>query len=139
MKRPPLWLAASALAAAITVAFGVPRWIDHFVSDPSAQVLRLHLIAARIGLMYGWSHIYDVEVQKSAPAGLGPSGTVIDSMHVFISPPPSAWMLIPLAWQPPAVSFLVLTLTSVAAVVAAALVVVRGHRLERVPDLAVSV
>src|SRR5260370_11567437 len=119
MKRPPLWLAASALAAAITVAFGVARWIDHFVSDPSAQDLRLHLIAARIGLMYGWSHIYDVELQKSVAAGLRPSGRVIASMHVFIRPPPSAWMLIPLAWQPPAVSFLVWTLISVAAFVAA--------------------
>src|SRR5260370_14062421 len=138
MKRPPLWLAASALAAAITVAFGVPRWIDHFVSDPSAQVLRLHLIAARIGLMYGWSHIYDVELQKSVAAGLGPSGSVIDSMHVFISPPASAWMLIPLAWQPPAVSFLVWTLTSVAAFVAAGLLIVRGQRLERITVLLVS-
>jgi hypothetical protein len=138
MKRPPLWLAASALTAGITVAFGVARWIDHFVSDPSAQDLRLHLIAARIGLTYGWSHIYDIELQKSVAAGLGPSGSVIDSMHVFVSPPPSAWMLIPLAWQPPAVSFLTWTLISLAAFVAAGWLIVRGHRLERITVLLVS-
>src|SRR5437667_324520 len=36
MKRPPLWLAVSAVTAGITVAFGVARWIDHFASQPQA-------------------------------------------------------------------------------------------------------
>ncbi|HET9781467.1 MAG TPA: glycosyltransferase family 87 protein [Candidatus Dormibacteraeota bacterium] len=137
-RLPPLWLSASALAAAITCVFGVARWIDHFISDPAAQDLRLHLVAARVGLTYGWGHIYDVSLQKHVAAALGPSGSVIDSMHVFISPPPTAWMLVPLAWQPPAVSFLVWTVISVVAFVAAGWLIVPGPRFARLTVLLVS-
>src|SRR5438132_1112001 len=102
MKRPPLWLAVSAVTAGITVAFGVARWVDHFVSDPAAEDLHLHLVAARVGLSHGWSHIYDIDLQRATAADLGPSGGLIDSMHLFISPPPTAWMLAPLASRPQA-------------------------------------
>src|SRR5437879_12165478 len=105
MKRPPLWLAVSAVTAGITVAFGVARWIDHFVSDPAAEDLHLHLVAARVGLTHGWSHIYDIDLQRSAAAGLGTSGRLLDSMHLFISPPPTAGLLAPLAWRRQAGSY----------------------------------
>lgn len=130
-RLPPIWLSASALAAGITVVFGFARWVDHFLSDPAAQDLRLHLVAARVGLKYGWAHIYDIGLERQVASGLGPSGSVIDSMHVFVGPPPTAWMLVPLAWQPPAVSYLVWTVISVAAFVAAGWMIVPGTRLAR--------
>ena len=102
-RLPPLWLAGSALAAAIVFLFGVARWIDHFTSQPNAEDYRLHAVAAQIGLTYGWSHIYDIALQKLASAGIGP----IDSMHLFVSPPPAAWMVVPLAWLPIPVGYLV--------------------------------
>src|ERR1700682_3355170 len=102
-RLPPLWLTASTAAAAIAVVFGIARWIDHFASEPNAEDFRLHVIAARIGLTNGWSHIYDLALQKAASAGLGP----IDSMHLFVSPPPATWMVVPLAWLPVSSGFLI--------------------------------
>ena len=127
-RLPPIWLAGSALTAAIVFLFGVARWIDHFISQPNAEDYRLHVVAAQIGLTQGWSHIYDIALQKAASAGIGP----IDSMHVFVSPPPAAWMVVPLAWLPVPVGFLVWTLISLAAFVAAAWLVCPGTRLARV-------
>lgn len=133
-RLPPLWLAASTVAAAIVVAFGVARWIDHFTSEPNAEDFRLHVIAARIGLTHGWSHIYDLPLQKAASVGLGP----IDSMHVYVSPPPAAWMVVPLAWLPISTGFLIWTLISLAAFIAAAWLVCPGPRLVRAMLLLVS-
>jgi hypothetical protein len=131
---PPLWLAGSTVAATIVVAFGVARWIDHFTSDPNGEDFRLHAIAARIGLNKGWSHIYDLAQQKAASVDLGP----IDSMHLFVSPPPAAWMVVPLAWLPISTGFLIWTLISLAAFVAAAWLVCPGPLLVRATLLLVS-
>jgi hypothetical protein len=133
-RLPPLWQTASAVTAAIAVVFGIARWIDHFTSEPNAEDFRLHVIAARVGLTNGWSHIYDLALQKAASAGLGP----IDSMHVFVSPPPAAWMVVPLAWLPVSTGFLIWTLVSLAAFIAAAWLVCPGPPLVRVTLLLVS-
>jgi hypothetical protein len=122
------------VAATTMVGFGVARWIDHFRSDPNAEDFRLHAIAARIGLTHGWSHIYDLALQKATSVGLGP----IDSMHLFISPPPSAWMVVPIAWLPISSGFLIWTLISLAAFVAAAWLVCPGPRLVRATLLLIS-
>ncbi|MDQ2943426.1 MAG: DUF2029 domain-containing protein [Candidatus Dormibacteraeota bacterium] len=133
-RLPPLWLAASAVTAAIAVLFGIARWIDHFTSDPNAEDFRLHVFAARVGLTNGWSHIYDLAQQKAAAAGLGP----IDSMHLYVSPPPAAWMVVPLAWMPISTGFLIWTLISLAAFVAAAWLVCPGPPFVRATLLLVS-
>lgn len=133
-QLPPLWLAGSTVAAITMVGFGVARWIDHFTSDPNGEDLRLHVIAARIGLAKGWSHIYDLAEQKAASVDLGP----IDSMHVFVSPPPAAWMVVPLAGLPISTGFLIWTLISLAAFVAAAWLVCPGPPLVRATLLLVS-
>ena len=135
---PPLWLAASAVTSGITVVFGVQRWIDHFLNDPAAQDLYLHLVAARVGLMHGWSHIYDIDLQSQVARSIGPPGSVIDSMHLFISPPPTAWMMVPLAWQAPAVSYLAWTALNLAAFIAAGWIIVPGPRFTRATVLLVS-
>src|SRR5437588_11757130 len=118
-RLPPIWLSATALTAAITVAFGVMRWVDHFMSAPDAEDFRLHLVAARVGMQYGWSHIYDLELMKAASAGLGSVGSLVDTNHVFMSPPPAAWMVAPIAGLPLPAAYLLWTLIGVAAFIAA--------------------
>ena len=137
-RLPPIWLSATALTAAITVAFGVIRWVDHFRSAPDAEDFRLHLVAARVGMQYGWSHIYDLDLMKAASAGLGSVGSVVDTNHVFMSPPPAAWMVAPIAGLPLPAGYLLWTLISVAALVAAWWLVVPGSRLFRVTVLLIS-
>lgn len=133
-RLPPLWLSASALAAAIAVGFGVQRWIDHFTHAPNAEDFRLHWVAARVGLQHGWSHIYDLGLNRAVSGSLGP----IDSSHAFISPPPMAWMALPLVWLPVSAGYLVWTLISLAAFVAAWRLVVPGTQLVRLTVLLVS-
>src|SRR2546421_5927669 len=118
-RLPPIWLSATALTAAITVAFGVIRWVDHFLSAPDAEDFRLHLVAARVGMQYGWSHIYDLELMKAASAGMGSVGSLVDTHHVFLSPPPAAWVVAPIAGLPLPAGYLLWTLVSVAAFIAA--------------------
>ena len=137
-RLPPIWLSATALTAAITVAFGVIRWVDHFLSAPDAEDFRLHLVAARVGVQYGWSHIYDLQLMKAASAGLGSVGSVVDTNHVFMSPPPAAWMVAPIAGLPLPAAYLLWTLISVAAFMAAWWLVVPGSRLFRVTVLLIS-
>ena len=137
-RLPPLWLSASALAAAITVGFGVQRWIDHFTNAPDAEDYRLHMVAARVGLQYGWSRIYDADLMRAASAGLGPVGSLVDTSHVFMSPPPAAWMVAPMAWLPLPAGYLVWTLISLAAFVLACWLVVPGSRVVRLTVLLVS-
>jgi hypothetical protein len=133
-QLPPLWLAASALAAGIVVAFGIVRWLGHFLSDPNAEDFRLQLVAARIGITNGWSHIYDFDLQRTASAGIGP----IDSVHLFVNPPPTAWIAAPLTGLPVSTGYLIWTLISLAAFVAAWWLVCPGSRLARVTVLLVS-
>jgi hypothetical protein len=135
---PPLWLAISALTGAITVAFGVARWLDHFVSDPNAQDFRVWQVAARIGLTNGWSHIYDLDLERKASAGLGPVGSLIDSMHLYLSPPPAAWIVVPLAWVPTPTAYVAWTLLNLIAFIAACWLVCPGTRLVRATVLLVS-
>ena len=136
-RLPPIWLSASALTAAIAVVFGVQRWIEHFQTDPAAQDLSLHVVAARVGLTHGWSHIYDAGLQKEAAAAVA-SRLVIDSMHVYVSPPPAAWMLAPFAYQPPAASYVVWTVLSLAMFIAAGWLLIPGPNFTRITVLLVS-
>src|SRR5437667_331770 len=135
---PPLWLSASALAAGITVAFGVVRWISHFTLDPNAQDTRVWIVPARIGLTYGWSHISDLDLERVASAALGPTGSLLDSIHLYLSPPPAAWLVIPLAWLPIPASYLIWTIVNLAAFIAICWLVFPGPRFVRLTVLLVS-
>jgi len=135
---PPLWLAASALAAAITVAFGVQRWIAHFAADPNAEDTRVWIVAARIGLSHGWSHIYDLDLERAASAGLGPTGSLIDALHLYLSPPPAAWLIAPLAGLPVSAGYLVWTIVNLVALCVVCWMVCPGTRFVRLTVLLVS-
>jgi Glycosyltransferase family 87 len=126
---PPLWLAASALAAGITVAFGIQRWIAHFSTDPTGEDTRVWIIAARIGLSRGWSHIYDLDLQRAQ---------AIDLAHIYLSPPPAAWLTVPLAGLPVAAGYLIWTLVNLAALCVVCWMVCPGTRFVRLTVLFVS-
>ena len=126
---PPLWLAASAMAAAITVVFGVQRWIAHFATDPTGQDTRVWIVAARIGLAHGWSRIYDLDLQRAQ---------AIDLAHIYLSPPPAAWLITPLAGLPVPSSYLIWTLVNLAGLCVVCWMVCPGTRFVRLTVLLVS-
>jgi alpha-1,2-mannosyltransferase len=122
-RLPPIWLSASALTAAIAVAFGIGRWVDHFKADPSAQDIRVWIVAARIGLTHGWSHIYDLDLQRAQ---------AIDLAHIYLSPPPSAWAVVPLVGLSTPAAYVVWTLINLVLFVAIGWLVCPGTRFTKV-------
>ena len=98
--RPPLWLAAAAVAAGWGAVYDIGRWIAAFVSFPAHEDVRIYYVAAQAGLRYGWSTIYDIPTLRSLSTGFAGGQTNIDSSATFISPPLLAWLFAPLTAFP---------------------------------------
>jgi hypothetical protein len=80
--------------------------------------LTLAYIGARIGIEHGWSHLYSLSLQHQMFAQLRPGAPFNDGER-FISPPPSAWVLVPLTVLGSAGTVYAWLVASVAALVAA--------------------
>jgi glycosyl transferase family 87 len=80
--------------------------------------LTLVYIGARIGIEHGWSHIYSLSLQHQLFVQLRPSAPFNDGER-FISPPPSAWVLVPLTFFGAATTIYVWLVASIASLVAA--------------------
>ncbi|HEY8855707.1 MAG TPA: hypothetical protein VIN12_10665 [Candidatus Dormibacteraeota bacterium] len=65
--RPPLWLAAAAVAAGWGAVYDIGRWIAAFVTFPAHEDVRIYYVAAQAGLRYGWSTIYALALGLPAP------------------------------------------------------------------------
>src|SRR5256884_2543087 len=89
--RPPLRLAAGALASGWAALSTMLRWVIPFVLDPVHDDVRLTYAAAQAGLRDGWSTIYDAAVSTSAP-GAAP----VDAFIRYDSTPFLAWLFVPL-------------------------------------------
>jgi hypothetical protein len=57
--------------------------------------LTLVYIGARIGLEHGWSHLYALDLQHQLFTQLRPAAPFNDGER-FLSPPPVAWLMVPL-------------------------------------------
>ncbi len=77
-------------------------------------------------------------MERAASAGLGPTGSLIDSMQLYLSPPPAAWLVVPLAPLPIRVSYAVWTVINLIAFSAACWFVCAGSRPVRVTVLLIS-
>ena len=114
-SRPPLWLAAAAVASFWSVVFGVVRLIQIFLHDPAANDFRVFYAAAKVGLGSGWSHIYDANLLRAASAAFPIQDTNIDSAHYYVNPPLLAWIVAPLTVLPEPAAFVLWTVIGLAA------------------------
>lgn len=137
-KLPPLWLSAAALTAAITAVDGLVRRIQHFVAQPYDSDFRLNYVAAKIGLTYGWSHIYDRGLEQRVMATVTPYKNGIDTMHMYTTPPPLAWLHIPFTLIPIPPGFVVWVIFTTALLIGAWWLVCPGKGLARVTLLLVA-
>jgi glycosyl transferase family 87 len=80
--------------------------------------LTLVYIGARIGLEHGWSHIYSLPLQHDLFTQLRPHATFNDGER-FVSPPPLAWLVVPLSLFGPAAAVYAWLAISLGALVAA--------------------
>jgi hypothetical protein len=82
----------------LLIAFAFTGWFV-VVKPLRAEILdndlTLIYIGARIGLEHGWSHIYSLTLQQDLFSQLRPNATFNDGER-FLSPPPFAWLLVPL-------------------------------------------
>ena len=99
-------LGLAGLAWFLLIAFALTAWFVVVVplrADVLDNDLTLVYIGARIGVEHGWSHIYSLALQHQLFAQLRPHATFNDGER-FVSPPPFAWLVLPLASLGPAVA-----------------------------------
>jgi Glycosyltransferase family 87 len=116
LKRPPLWLAAAAVASAWSALYTVVRWLLLFVAGPVHEDVMMYYVAAETGLRHGWAAIYDEQTFRSV-AQFPLVGQVLDMHRPYASPPLLAWLFAPLTALPEPAAYAVWTGLSVAALV----------------------
>jgi alpha-1,2-mannosyltransferase len=89
---------------------------------------RLPYAAAEIGLRYGWSHIYDPDLQRTTVLALGHS----DLFQPYLNVPPWAFLVTPLTFIPYPIAYAIWVIAMVAALLAAALLAAPSDRLLRI-------
>jgi len=116
-RRPPLWLAAAAVASGWAALYAIARWLILFVVGPVHEDVLMYYVAAETGLRHGWAAIYDQTTVKSVSSGFPEVAHIIDMHRPFASSPLLAWLFAPLTAFPEPVAYAVWTLLSLAALV----------------------
>jgi hypothetical protein len=104
--RRNLAIAAGAVAAILFAAFDLYQWAQAYASDNFHNDLTFYYAAAKIGLNHGWQSIYDLRLQQEALDALN-SRIQIAELARYISPPPVAWLAVPLTPLPFQVAYFV--------------------------------
>ena len=94
-----LGVAAAAPAAVLFAAWDLYKWLEAYASDHFHNDLTFYLAAARIGVTHGWGSIYDLSLQQVELDAMG-SRIHIAELARYISPPPVAWLALPLTPLP---------------------------------------
>jgi len=84
-----------ALLLGVFVPFAVwtvPPLLADVVRRPQANDFRLYYYAAKLGLTYGWSHLYDAGLQSRLLKDL--------FFQPYLNPPAMAWLVLPLSVLP---------------------------------------
>lgn len=92
-------MAAGGAAAALFAGWDAYKWLEAYTTDHFHNDFTFYLAAARIGLKHGWPSIYDLNLQQAELDALG-SGIKIAALARYISPPPVAWLALPLSPLP---------------------------------------
>ena len=99
-----LGIAAGAAAAALFAIFDLYQWAVAYASDHFHNDFTFYFVAARIGITHGWPSIYDLHLQQAGLDALGSRITVAELAR-YISPPPVAWLALPLTALPYPVAY----------------------------------
>lgn len=115
LRRPPLWLAAAAVASAWAAVFSVVVWILWYVFRPVHEDVRMTYVAAEAGLRYGWPSIYNLDILRALSSSFPEDARLINVQLTFASPPLLAWLFAPLTALPEPLAYLVWAVVSLAA------------------------
>ncbi len=115
-QRPPLWLAAAAVASGWAALYSIGRWIILFALGPVHEDVLMYYAAAEVGLRHDWSAIYDPGLFRSVSPAVA---QIVDVHRPFASPPILAWLFAPLTAVPEPVAYALWTIVSLGALVLA--------------------
>ena len=115
-RRTNLLIGGAAAAAGVAAAYNLYIWFSAYFSDPFHNDLTFYYAAAQLGLTHGWSHLYDLKLQQDQLTALG-SQIHIAQLARYVSPPPLAWLVVPLTAVPFNVAYWVWSGLLVAALV----------------------
>ena len=130
-----LGVAAGGAAAALFAGWDVYKWLEAYASDHFHNDFTFYLAAASIGLAHGWPSIYDLHLQQTELDALG-SGIKIAQLARYISPPPVAWLALPLTPLPYEVGYWIWSALLLAALAWTWYLAAPGRGFERVIHLA---
>lgn len=115
--RPPLWLAAAALASGWGAVYTILRWTVFYIAFPLHMDVRIWYVAAEAGLRYGWATIYDLDTLRSLSSSFPAGEHYINASAAYPYPPLLAWLFVPLTAVSEPVAYLLWTLISLGALV----------------------
>jgi glycosyl transferase family 87 len=98
MKRN-LAVAGAAAAASVSAVYSLWLWLTSYAGDNFHNDFTFYYAAARLGLKYGWTHLYDLRLQQEQLDAIG-SHITVAQLARYVSPPPLAWLVTPLTLLP---------------------------------------
>jgi hypothetical protein len=96
-SRNGLLLALAVVAFWWFVLIDTALWFQNFPGLSLPADFQLYFSGARIGLERGWNHIYDFELLREQYYRVHPATDTFDAQTLFVSAPPLAWLIAPLA------------------------------------------
>jgi hypothetical protein len=98
-KRRNLLIAAAAAASAVSAAYSAWLWLSNYAADNFHNDFTFYYAAARLGLAHGWSALYDLGRQQEQLNAIA-SHITVAQLARYVSPPPLAWIVVPLTVLP---------------------------------------
>ena len=102
--RRNLMVAGGGAAAMILAGYDLWIWLTSYLGDNFHNDFTFYFAAARLGLAHGWSHLYDLKLQQEQLDAIG-SGIKVAQLARYVSPPPLAWLVVPLTQLPYRVAY----------------------------------
>jgi hypothetical protein len=98
-SRRNLAIAGAGAAAVILAGYDLWLWLTNYLGDNFHNDFTFYFAAARLGLAHGWSHLYDLKLQQEQLDAIG-SRITVAQLARYVSPPPLAWLTVPLTLLP---------------------------------------
>jgi len=134
MRRPRrrnLVVAGAGTAAVIFAGYDIWLWLSNYLSDNFHNDFTFYFAAARLGLAHGWNGLYDLKLQQEQLDAMR-SRITVAQLARYVSPPPLAWVVVPLTVLPYRVAYWVWSAILVTALALAWQLAAPGRRRARV-------
>ncbi len=94
-----LLIAAGAAAALVAAGYDAWLWMASYTGDNFHNDFTFYYAAARLGLAHGWAGLYNLDLQQQQLDAVG-SQIKVAQLARYVSPPPLAWLVVPLTALP---------------------------------------